>query len=94
MEFRVDKKIAFHNLSFVQEGIKNNLYPTFSAEDYELINDSLILLYHEDKQALLESNMNFQIPWERNRDIYIGKVYHYTQSISDYKIYDEQIIDI
>ena len=93
-KFRVDKKIAFHNLSFVQEGIKNNnLYPTFSAEDYELINDSLILLYHEDKQALLESNMNFQIPWERNRDIYIDRVYHYTQSISDYKIYDEQIID-
>ena len=93
-KFRVDKKIAFHNLSFVQEGIKkNNLYPTFSAEDYELINDSLILLYHEDKQALLESNMNFQIPWERNRDIYIDKVYYYTQSISDYKIYDEKIID-
>ena len=32
-KFRVDKKIAFHNLSFVQEGIKkNNLYPPFQPK--------------------------------------------------------------
>ena len=93
-KFRVDEKIAFHDLSFVQEGIKKNaLNPTFSAEDYELINDSLILLYRDSEQALLESNMNFQIPWETNRDIYIDEVYNYTQGVSGYKIYNEQIID-
>ena len=53
----------------------------------------MILLYHESEQALLESNMNFQIPWETNRDIYIDEVYHYSRDISDYKIYNEQIID-
>tara|TARA_B110000046_G_scaffold153008_1_gene162373 strand:+ start:233 stop:2839 length:2607 start_codon:yes stop_codon:yes gene_type:complete len=91
--FHVDKKMAFHNLSFVQEGIeKGHLTPTFLADDYELINDSLILLYHENKQALLESNMTFLIPWEAGRDIYIGDIYHYTQGVSDYKIYNEQII--
>ena len=93
-KFRKGKQMAFHNLSFVQEGIeKNHLTPTFLADDYELINDSLILIYHEGKQALLESNMNFYIPWEADRDIYIGENYHYTRGKSDYKIYNEQIIE-
>ena len=91
--FRVGEEIAFHHLSFVQKGIeKKQLTPNFLADDYELINDSLILLYHETKQALLESNMNFLIPWEADRDIYVGDTYHYTQGISDYKIYHKQII--
>jgi len=91
--FRVGEEIAFHNLSFVQKGIeKKQLTPNFLADDYELINDSIMLLYHETKQALLESNMNFLIPWEADRDIYVGDTYHYTQGISDYKIYHKQII--
>ncbi len=71
---------------------KKQLTPNFLADDYELINDSVMLLYHETKQALLESNMNFLIPWEADRDIYVGDTYHYTQGISDYKIYHKQII--
>jgi len=91
--FRVGEEIAFHNLSFVQKGIqKKQLTPNFLADDYELINDSVMLLYHENKQALLESNMNLLIPWEADRDIYVGDTYHYTQGISDYKIYHKQII--
>ena len=93
-EFRKDEKSAFHNLSFVQVGIeKNHLTPNFLADDYELINDSLILLYNENEQALLESNMNYPIPWEADRDIYVDEFYHYTQGVSDYKIYNEEIID-
>ena len=92
-KFRVGKQMAFHNLSFVQKGIEQQrLTPTFLADDYELINDSVMLLYHKTKQALLEGNMNFLIPWEADRDIYIGDTYHYTQGISDYKIYHKQII--
>jgi len=91
--FRVGEEIAFHNLSFVQKGIqKKQLTPNFLADDYELINDSVMLLYHENKQALLESNMNLLIPWEADRDIYVGDTYHYTEGISDYKIYHKQII--
>jgi hypothetical protein len=93
-EFRVGKQMAFHNLSFVQEGIEQqHLTPAFLADDYELINDSLILLYHETKQALLGSNMKFLIPWEADRDIYTSHTYHYTKGVSDYKIYNEQIIE-
>ena len=92
--FKLGNHIALHNIAFVSQGIeKENLVLSLDFDDFELLNDSLAIVYNQNNEALLSIAGDFLIPWESARKIVTTKNYRYSRSTNDYKIYDEQYID-
>ena len=87
--FQKGDDIAVYNtdriLAQLEEGL---LELDYRFDDFEVINDSLLIGFRGDRECLLDRNLNFLIPWG-SYEIYPGTAFHYTRTDSVYQLYGD-----
>ncbi|SNS92879.1 WG containing repeat-containing protein [Ekhidna lutea] len=92
--FEKDEKIAVYNTRLILKEVEENgLSLEFKFDDIELVNDNALIGFRDNRECLLDSTLNFRIPWGPY-EIYPESSGWYLRSDQGYRLYNESEEDI
>ncbi|MEP0984542.1 WG repeat-containing protein [Ekhidna sp.] len=92
--FEKDGLIAVYTEELILSEIeKKGLSLEFKFDEIELINNNMIIGFRDDRECLLDSTLNFLIPWG-TYEIYPEKSGWYLRSEKGYRLYNPSEADI
>ncbi|MEQ9402137.1 MAG: WG repeat-containing protein [Cyclobacteriaceae bacterium] len=91
--FEKDGLLAVYNEQLIENRIVRGLEPEFKFDDLELVSDDIIIGFREDRECMLNSKLEFLIPWG-SYEINPDESGWYLRTADGYRLYNHYEQDI